>query len=58
MVQRDLYSAFLIKNAAPNLKHPDREKCIYEFERFADMQDALLRKMKEEGNSYKPCFGF
>lgn len=26
-VQRDLYSAFLIKNPAPDLKHPDREKC-------------------------------
>lgn len=58
MVQRDLYSAFLIKNAAPDLKHPDREKCIYEFERFADMQDALLHKMREEGISYKQCFGF
>ena len=58
LVQRDLYSAFLIKNAAPGLDHPDREKCIYEFEKFVAMQDALIRKMKEEGISRKACFGF
>lgn len=30
-VQRDLYSAFLIKNADERLEHPDREKCNREF---------------------------
>lgn len=58
LVQRDLYSAFLIRNAAPGLDHPDRGKCIQEFEKFVTMQDALIRKMKEEGISRKACFGF
>ena len=52
-VQRDLYSAFLIRNADLELKHPDREKCEYEFEHFADMQDELILKMKESGLSMR-----
>ena len=57
-VQRDLYSAFLIRNADLDFKHPDREKCEYEFEYFADMQDQLILKMKENGLSMRQCFGF
>ena len=57
-VQRDLYSAFLIRNADLDFKHPDREKCEYEFEYFADMQDQLILKMKESGLSLRQCFGF
>ena len=34
IIQRDLYSAFLIHNADPELKHPDIEKCKYEFGAF------------------------
>ena len=58
MVQRDLYSAFLIRNADLDFQHPDREKCEYEFEHFADMQDQLIQKMKESGLSMRQCFGF
>ena len=57
-VQRDLYSAFLIRNADLDFKHPDREKCEYEFEHFAEMQDQLILKMKESGLSMRQCFGF
>lgn len=57
-VQRDLYSAFLIRNADLDFKHPGREKCEYEFEYFADMQDQLVLKMKESGLSMRQCFGF
>ena len=57
-VQRDLYSAFLIRNADLDFKHPDREKCEYEFEHFAKMQDQLILKMKESGLSMRQCFGF
>lgn len=57
-VQRDLYSAFLIKNTDAGLKHPDREKCIYEYGHFADMQKALVSQMQAEGRSMKQCFGF
>ena len=57
-VQRDLYSAFLIRNADLDFKHPDREKCEYEFECFANLQDQLILKMKESGLSMRQCFGF
>ena len=57
-VQRDLYSAFLIRNADLDFKHPDREKCEYEFEHFAKMHDQLILKMKESGLSMRQCFGF
>ena len=53
-----MYSAFLIRNADLDFKHPDREKCEYEFEYFADMQDQLVLKMKESGLSMRQCFGF
>ena len=57
-VQRDLYSAFLIRNADLDFKHPDREKCEYEFEDFANLQDQLILKMKESGFSMRQCVGF
>ena len=57
-VQRDLYSAFLIRNADLDFKHPDREKCEYEFECFANLQDQLILKMQESGLSMRQCFGF
>ena len=58
MVQRDLYSAFLIKNPAQDLKHPDREKCSCGFLHFLKMQDSLLSTMKENNVTMKQCFGF
>ncbi len=58
MIQRDLYSAFLIHNADLELKHPDTEKCKYEFKKFADKQDQLILSMKKNGLSMRQCFGF
>lgn len=57
-VQRDLYSAFLIRNADSSLEHTDRESCIYGFERFASMQNELTAGMKASGIHLKQCFGF
>lgn len=57
-VQRDLYSAFLIKNADNSLEHPDREKCISEFKQFVQTQNNLILSMKESGISMKQSFGF
>ena len=57
-VQRDLYSAFLIKNADNSLEYPDREKCISEFKQFIQTQNNLILSMKESGISMKQCFGF
>lgn len=57
-VQRDLYSAFLIRNSNDAFDHPDRVRCIDSFETFLDMQDKLLADMKSRQVSMKQCFGF
>jgi hypothetical protein len=57
-VQRDLYSAFLIRNTNKDLTHPDRNKCMYNFERFVTIQDKLIEDMKRKNISFKQCFGF
>lgn len=57
-VQRDLYSAFLLRNSNQKLNKPDQKKCIYEFDRFVKLQDQLIEKMKENNISMKQCFGF
>lgn len=58
MVQRDLYSAFLLKNSNNELNKPDRDKCILGFDRFIELQDNLINTMKIENISMKQCFGF
>lgn len=57
-VQRDLYSAFLIKNADMNLQYVDRSKCIYGFDNFVRMHNELIARMKQQGITMKQCFGF
>ena len=57
-VQRDLYSAFLIKNTDSTFKHPDRDKCIYEFENFVAVHNETINYMKESKISMRQCFGF
>lgn len=57
-VQRDLYSAFLLRNSNGELDKPDREKCIYGFEKFLKLQNSLISEMKKNNISMKQCFGF
>ena len=57
-VQRDPYSAFLIKNTDSTFGHPDRDKCIYEFENFVAVHNETINYMKESKISMKQCFGF
>ena len=58
VVQRDLYSAFLLKNANSTLDKPDVDKCNYEFDNFLRLQDKTLASMKANDISMKQCFGF
>lgn len=58
IVQRDLYSAFLIRNASKNLKKPHRTNCKKHFKHFVDMQNNLIDNMKANNISMKQCFGF
>ena len=57
-VQRDLYSAFLLKNSNSELTSADRDKCIKTFDSFVKRQNALISEMRDKGISMKQCFGF
>ena len=57
-IQRDLYSAFLIKNADSSLRHADREKCVDGFGRFMEMHDRCIQEVMEGGQKRLVCFGF
>lgn len=57
-VQRDLYSAFLLKNCNSAMDAPDRDKCIYEFDGFLKVHNRLVAAMMEHDISMKQCFGF
>ena len=57
-VQRDLYSAFLIKNADFVTMKPDRNICLNDFATFVKLQDELIETMKQNNISMKQCFGF
>ena len=58
LVQRDLYSAFLIFFTANTLDHPDRNKCFKYFEDFVKLQNKCIEQLKNNNISYKACFGF
>jgi hypothetical protein len=57
-VQRDLYSAFLIRNTNDTFDHPNREQCFATFEHFVAMQNELISTMQSNNISMKQCFGF
>ena len=57
-IQRDLYSAFLIKNADSSLRHADREKCVDGFGRFMEMHDRCIQEVMEDSQKRLSCFGF
>lgn len=57
-VQRDLYSAFLIKNTLKNLKRPNKSQCKKEFKHFIELQNKEINELKQNNVSMKQCFGF
>lgn len=57
-VQRDLYSAFLIKNADLVTMKPDRNLCLNDFAMFVKLQNELIETMMNNNISMKQCFGF
>ena len=57
-VQRDLYSAFLLKNSNDQRNSPDRAKCIKEFDGFVEHMNVCIEKIKQTNTSYPACFGF
>lgn len=57
-VQRDLYSAFLIRHADASLKKPDRDMCSAMYFSFTGVQDMLIARMQSTNISMPQCFGF
>ena len=55
MVQRDLYSAFLIKNTNNDII--DKDKCNDEYKQFLDNQEKEITRIKNAGIRNKN-FGF
>ncbi len=58
IVQRDLYSAFLLWNTNDTLDHADREACTAKFDQFADEHDIYIRNLKAQNVTMKQVFGF
>ena len=57
-VQRDLYSAFLIRHADASRKKPDRDMCSAMYFSFTGVQDMLIARMQSTNISMPQCFGF
>lgn len=46
-IQRDLYSAFLIMNVKGNLKEIDRDLCIEGFDKFKELHDIEIERIRK-----------
>ena len=57
-VQRDLYSAFLIKNSDSTLMHADKNKCIKDFKRFVYYHNECIDLVRKTNKDRLSCFGF
>ena len=57
-VQRDLYSAFLLKNSDDALSHPDRQMCMDTYEAFLKAHDACIEQIRSSEMKIPRSFGF
>lgn len=56
-VQRDLYAAFLLMNAGTDLKSPDQTLCEQTYERFKQLHDMEIARLKSENKTHLSSFG-
>ena len=56
-IQRDLYSAFLIMNVKDNLKEIDREKCFTTWEKFKQLHDKEIERLRNNENRLLSSMG-
>ena len=52
LIQRDLYSAFLIMHVKKNKKIIDRKQCIADYDQFVNLHDEIIEALKQ--NSKNP----
>ena len=57
-IQRDLYSAFLIKNVKENLEEVNIEKAQKEFKSFGKLHKEEIERIKEGNVKTLKCMGF
>ena len=57
LLQRDLYSAFLLMNADPTLQHPDRDSCKNSYPHFKLLHDEEIHCLLSDGNGHLASFG-
>ena len=57
-VQRDLYSAFIIKNVKDDLKSIDRDKMIKEYSKFLELHNKEIERIKNSDIKTLKCMGF
>ena len=58
IIQRDLYSAYLIQNSKKDLKQTDRDKCKKNYEKFKKNHDKCIEEIKAQGQERPKSFGF
>jgi len=56
ILQRDLYSAYLLLNHKKDLKAIDRKKCIENFNTFLENHNQLISELKENWLTYPQSF--
>ena len=56
MIQRDLYSAYLLLNHSEDLKTIDRKKCIENFNTFLNKHNELIEELKQNKEEYPTSF--
>ena len=56
IIQRDLYSAYLLLNNSEDLKTIDRKKCIENFNTFLENHNQLISELKENWLTYPQSF--
>ena len=58
IVQRDLYSAFLIRNSLNDFEHADTEMCKATFSEFLKNHDVCIQFLKDNDFHMPGCVGF
>ena len=58
LVQRDLYSAFLLMNSDKNLEHADRNLCLLHYPSFKKLHDQCIEEIIASDRHIPASFGF
>ena len=56
-IQRDLYSAFLLKNSDSSLEHADRNRCFATYPAFRNAHHQCIDAIKHSHKKVPSCFG-